>query len=82
MRMKYLALAATLIFCTLTGSFLRPAATARNTATGDWFFVVVETQVHMKNVEIDDEHPEERRWYISNVTVLPDSIADSRRRRR
>jgi len=30
----------------------------------------------MKNVEIDDEHPEERRWYISNVTVLPDSIAD------
>jgi len=76
MKIKHFALAATLIFCTLTGSFLRPAATARNTATGDWFFVVVETQVHMKNVEIDDEHPEERRWYISNVTVLPDSIAD------
>ena len=51
-------------------------ALARASATGDWFFVVVETQVHFKAKEIDDDHPAERRWYISNVVVLPANVPD------
>ena len=78
MKVKHFALCGTLMFFALAGSSLRPAstATARTAAAGDWFFVVIETHVHMKNVEVDSEHPEERRWYISTVAALPDSIPD------
>jgi hypothetical protein len=50
-----------------------PSRQTRATET-EWFFVVIETHVHPKNVDIDDQHPEERRWYISNIAALPDSI--------
>ena len=62
-----------LILCLLPGPLSRPAGAA---AAGDWFFVVVETHVHQKAVETNDEHPEERRWYISNVVTLPANIPD------
>jgi hypothetical protein len=76
MKIKHIALFATIMFCALAGPSLRPAttATARTTAEPEWFFVVIETHVSAKNVEVSSEHPEERRWYISNVAALPDDI--------
>ena len=66
-----------LIFCLLPGQLSRPAGAAANgNADGDWFFVVVETHVHQKAVETSSEHPEERRWYTSNVVALPANIPD------
>jgi hypothetical protein len=62
-----------LICCLLPAQLPRVAAAA---GTGDWFFVVVETQAHQKGVEADDDHPEERRWYVSNVVNLPANIPD------
>jgi hypothetical protein len=65
----------TLTLCVFAIQFSpRGGAVARPRTGADWFFVVVETRVHKKDVEIDDEHPEERRWYISNVIALPDNI--------
>ena len=67
----------TLIFCFVPGQLSGPAgAAATGRATGDWFFVVVETHVTQEGVETDSEHPEERRWYISNVVTLPANIPD------
>lgn len=76
MKIKHVALSATLAFFALAGSSMRPATTAaaRTRADTEWFFVVIETHVNAKNVEASDEHPEERRWYVSNVAALPDSI--------
>ena len=66
-----------LIFCLLPGQLSRRAgAAATGKADSDWFFVVVETHVHQKAVETSSEHPEERRWYISNVVALPANIPD------
>lgn len=66
-----------LILCLLPSQLSRPAGAAANgKADGDWFFVVVETHVHQKGVETDSEHPEERRWYVSNLVVLPANIPD------
>lgn len=67
----------TLILCLIPGQLSRPAgAAASGKADSEWFFVVVETHVHQKAVETSSEHPEERRWYISNVVALPDNIPD------
>lgn len=75
--MKRIIFLALLFLSLLTVTFLPPTrAVSVRHATGDWFFVVVETHVSKKGVEIDDEHPEERRWYVSNVVVLPENIAD------
>ena len=64
-----------LIFCLLPGQLARPAGSAASgKADADWFFVVVETHVHQTAVETSSEHPEERRWYISNVVALPENI--------
>jgi hypothetical protein len=66
-----------LILCLVPGKLPRPAGAAANgKADGDWFFVVVETRVHQKAVETSSEHPEERRWYVSNVVALPANIPD------
>src|SRR5438045_5255535 len=37
-------------------------------------FVEIEATVHLKNVETSGEHPEERRWYMSNVIVQPEDV--------
>jgi len=75
--MKRIVFAATLILCVLAARFFSPVgAVGGNSAGGDWFFVVVETHVHQKGVEVTGEHPEERRWYVSNVAALPDGIPD------
>ena len=77
MKLKTIALFAALTFCTMAATSLLPATTAkaRKTTTTQWFFVVIETHVHGKNVEVSSEHPEERRWYISNVAALPEGMA-------
>src|ERR1700686_1698895 len=76
MKIKHIALFATLMFLTLAGPSWRPrtTATARTNAATEWFFVVIETHVNAKNVEVESEHPEERRWYVSNGEALPESI--------
>lgn len=51
-------------------------AIAKNNVGPDWFFVVVETRVHIKTAAVDSDDPEERRWYISNVVALPENIKD------
>jgi hypothetical protein len=59
------------------GQLSRPAGAATTGSAGDnWFFVVVETHVHQQAVETNSEHPEERRWYVSNVVALPANIPD------
>ena len=76
MKIKLIALTATLMFCSLAVLSSRPVttATATPTAESEWFFVVIETHVQAKNVEVSSEHPEERRWYISDVAALPANI--------
>ena len=77
MKIKHIALSATLLVFTLTGpSWRATTAAVDTTPAGEWFFVVIETHVHAKNAEVSSEHPEERRWYISNVATLPDNIPD------
>ncbi len=76
MKIKQLTLSVILIVLAIAAPLFRSAtaAVARIPAETEWFFVVIETRVHAKNVEIDDKHPEERRWYISEMTALPDNI--------
>ena len=62
-----------IILCLWPG---QPSHSAVVAVDGDPFFVVVETQVHQQSVETSSEHPEERRWYISNVAMLPANIPD------
>ena len=77
MHIRFAVVLLTAVCCLLLGEGSRPAsATAPVNAESDWFFVVVETHVHQKAFETSDEHPEERRWYISNVVALPDNIPD------
>src|SRR6266516_3132269 len=38
-------------------------------------FVEIETTVHVKGVETSSAHPNERRWYLSNVIVQPEDVA-------
>jgi len=72
MRIKLIVFLATLILCLSAVFISRPAATApRDTS---WFFVEVEAKVYRKGVEISSENPEERRWYMSTVTVLPEDV--------
>ena len=71
--MKLIVFVTIFLLSLLTVPLLRPAAAGHNPET-DWFFVVVETHVHDKAVEVSSEHPEERRWYISNVVALPANI--------
>jgi len=73
MRIRLAVSLLALIFCLWPARGSRPAGAA---GTGDWFFVVVETHVHQKGVEADDDHPEERRWYVSSVVLLPANIPD------
>ncbi len=76
MKPRHFVLAATLTLCIVAAAPVRPATTSRTTIDTVWFFVVIETHVQLKNVEVDDKHPEERRWYISDVTSLPANIED------
>ena len=77
MRIRLAVFLLALILCLIPGQLSHHAgAAARGKADSDWFFVVVETHVHQKAVETNSEHPEERRWYISNVVALPDNIPD------
>lgn len=75
MRIRLAFFLLALILSLIPGQLSRPAgAAASGKADSDWFFVVIETHVHQKAFETNSEHPEERRWYISNVVTLPDNI--------
>jgi hypothetical protein len=39
-----------------------------------WFYVEIEATLYRKGVEISSENPSERRWYFSNVIVMPDDV--------
>jgi hypothetical protein len=43
------------------------------TAEPEYIFVIFETTVTRQGVETSDEHPEERRFYVSNIIALPSS---------
>ena len=77
MSIRLAALPLAMIICLLPGHLSLPVGAAVTPkADADWLFVVVETHVHQKAVETSSEHPEERRWYISNVVALPENIPD------
>jgi len=70
-----IALLGTPISCVLPVHFSRPAAaTATRHVNTAWFYAEVETKVYRKGVEISSANPSEKRWYFSNVTVLPDDV--------
>ena len=72
MRIRIIALLATLAFCLLPLQLSRPvAATATHTANTVYLFIEIETKVYRKDVPISSEHPLDRRWYFSNVIVQP-----------
>jgi hypothetical protein len=72
MRIKLTVFLATLILCLSAFFVSSPAVTApRDTS---WFFVEVEARVYRKGVEISSENPQERRWYMSTVAVLPEDV--------
>jgi hypothetical protein len=76
MPIKSLIVFAVLILCIVPLQLSHRAAAAAHSAQTVWFFLVVETHVTQKGVEPDNDHPEERRWYISNITALPENVAD------
>src|ERR1035437_8269581 len=39
-----------------------------------YLFVEIETTVHVTGVPTSSEHPNERRWYMSNVIVQPEDV--------
>ena len=39
-----------------------------------WFYVEVEATLYRKGIEISSDNPSERRWYFSNVVVMPDDV--------
>jgi hypothetical protein len=55
----------------------RSPLTTRSKAAPDddaYLFIEVETKVYRKGIEISNENPEERRWYMSNVVVQPEDV--------
>ena len=69
---KVISFLATLLLCLSPLLVSRGATTAPRDTT--WFFVEVETKVTRKGVETSSENPEERRWYMSTVAVLPEDV--------
>ena len=49
-----------------------PSAAIRSNTV--YLFVEIETVVHRAGVETSSEHPNERRWYFSNVIVQPEDV--------
>jgi hypothetical protein len=76
MRLKSLGLLTILIFSLLSGQLSRPAGAAQepNKTDGYWFFYVFETKVHPQEIDVSSDSPEEKRFYVSNVVLLPDDI--------
>lgn len=59
----------------MPAQFSQPAtATPTLKANTVYLFVEIETTVHRAGVETSSEHPNERRWYLSNVVVQPEDV--------
>jgi len=77
MRVRRITLLATTIFCLLSVLLWTPhSTTATKPAAIGWFYVEVQATVYKKGVEVFNEYPSERRWYFSNVIVMPDDVPD------
>ena len=49
-------------------------STSRVHANTAYQFIDIETTVHVAGVETSSAHPNERRWYISNIIVQPEDV--------
>lgn len=75
MNCKRLVFLAALLCVTLPlQSWRRAGAAAVHKSDAVYLFVEIETTVHLNGVETDGDHPEERRWYFSNVIVQPEDF--------
>ena len=74
-RTKLFGCLAILVLCLLPTNFSR-SANAKQTSNTAYQFLDIETTVHKAGVETSSEHPEERRWYISEVIVQPEDVPD------
>ena len=78
MRTKQIARLALMTTCLLAVLVSGPiATTARHTSANSfmgWFYVEIEATLYRKGVEISSENPSERRWYFSNVVVMPEDV--------
>lgn len=64
-----------LAFLLLPLQLSRPAgAAAARKVNSAYQFIEIETTVHLSGVETSSEHPNERRWYFSNVIVQPEDF--------
>ena len=61
------------IFAILLVGVSAKLSTARAVDEPNYAFVVFETTVTQKGVETSDAHPEERRFYVSNIVAFPAS---------
>src|SRR5204862_2521151 len=73
MRTRKILVVATLALALVPAATPRHAAAKRSNDAA-YQFVEVETTVHLASVETSSEHPEERRWYMSNVIVQPEDV--------
>jgi hypothetical protein len=75
MNIKRMIFPATLVFLLLPVQLSRPAgAAATHLPNTVYLFVEIETTVHVDGVPTSSEHPNERRWYFSNVIVQPEDF--------
>src|SRR5215471_2281997 len=75
MRIKLAVFLLTLILCVVPAQMSRsPGAAATHHANTAYQFIDIETTVHVAGVETSSEHPNERRWYISNIIVQPEDV--------
>jgi len=73
MRIRTILFVATLVLSLVPAATTKRAA-AERALDAAYQFVEVETTVHLAGVETSSEHPEERRWYMSNVIVQPEDV--------
>ena len=73
MRIRTILFVVTLVLALVPAVPIKRAA-AKRSIDAAYHFVEVETTVHLAGVETSSEHPEERRWYMSNVIVQPEDV--------
>jgi len=71
---KRIGLVAALLLALLPWPTARSTLSATRKQNTAYQFIEIETTVHLAGVETSSEHPEERRWYISNIIVQPEDV--------
>jgi len=67
-------LAAVLAFAVLAAAMPSSSLAVSKPTFAAYLFVEVETAVYPKGAQDDDDKPQERRWYISNVIEQPQDV--------